>query len=383
MKLYFNENFEIIKREDENVYCGSELYNKLHVYFPQNILKQYLILYPIFSYKRVDNREGSEIGFTQINSDDAEWYEWYDVLPDKALEVKGVLQITITFKLVKNEGDVIAKKTTGKVLLNVKDAIISDTDIIYTDTPEKIIVSMNSKINAVYSAIGDARKLINDIIDGVKIVARAQHAIDADNADVAIYDINGHEIAEFYNEIENIKNTFASINYVVTNFVKNSTYNIAMENINKHMNDVYGYFNGEKAIPKAIADKYGNEINIEEIKNDIYNLDENLTNRLSGIDFNFQIINGDLAEINRKINTINSILTSDDINLDTLQELVNALKNNVSNISDIFIQLGLKANRNEIPTAMSQLLNDSEYMTRDSVLELLNIEFENGEEGAY
>ena len=102
MKLYFNENFEIIKREDENIYRGSELYNKLHVYFPQNILKQYLILYPIFSYKRVDNREGSEIGFTQINSDDAEWYEWYDVLPDKALEVNGVLQITITFKLVKN-----------------------------------------------------------------------------------------------------------------------------------------------------------------------------------------------------------------------------------------------------------------------------------------
>lgn len=47
--------------------------------------------------------------------------------------------------------------------------------------------------------------------------------------------------------------------------------------------------------------------------------------------------------LQQQINTINSILTSNDVDLDTLQELVNALKNNVASIDDIFSTLSKKA----------------------------------------
>ena len=43
-----------------------------------------------------------------------------------------------------------------------------------------------------------------------------------------------------------------------------------------------------------------------------------------------------------RLTNIETILNSDDVNLDTLQELVNALKNNVSSINDIFTELSKK-----------------------------------------
>lgn len=148
MKLYFNENFEVVKRDEENIYRGSEKFNELHVYFPRNEFFKYHAIYPIFSYKRSDGREGGELAFTQSSSSDDEWYEWYDVLPKKALEVNGVLQITVIFKAVKNENDVIKKTVTGKALLTIKDAIVSDTDIIYTDSAENTVKSMITQIDA-------------------------------------------------------------------------------------------------------------------------------------------------------------------------------------------------------------------------------------------
>lgn len=63
-------------------------------------------------------------------------------------------------------------------------------------------------------------------------------------------------------------------------------------------------------------------------------------------------IEGKVTTINTTINTIkndisaiNTILTSNDTDLDTLQELVNALKSNVASINDIFTQLGKKVDK--------------------------------------
>lgn len=148
MKLYFNENFEVVKRDEEDVYRGSEKFNELHIYFPRNAFLKYHAIYPIFSYKRSDGREGGELAFTQSSSSNDEWYEWYDVLPKKALEINGVLQITVAFKSVKNENDVIKKTVTGKSLLTIKDAVVSDTDIIYTDSAENTVKSMTTQIDA-------------------------------------------------------------------------------------------------------------------------------------------------------------------------------------------------------------------------------------------
>lgn len=162
MKLYFNENFEVVKRDEENIYRGSEKFNELHVYFPRNELFKYHAIYPIFSYKRSDGREGGELAFTQSSSSDGEWYEWYDVLPKKALEINGVLQITVAFKSVKNENDVIKKTVTGKALLTIKDAVVSDTDIIYTDSAENTVKSMTTQIDAARVSIESLKARLNE-----------------------------------------------------------------------------------------------------------------------------------------------------------------------------------------------------------------------------
>lgn len=62
---------------------------------------------------------------------------------------------------------------------------------------------------------------------------------------------------------------------------------------------------------------------------------------------NMQIIDSAIAALQEDIKNINTILTSDDIDLDTLQELVTALKNNVSSINDIFAELSKKVDKEE------------------------------------
>ena len=67
----------------------------------------------------------------------------------------------------------------------------------------------------------------------------------------------------------------------------------------------------------------------------------NLNSRVSEVDSKYQT---STTNLQNQINTINNILASDDVNLDTLQELVNALKNNVSSINDLFTELAKKVN---------------------------------------
>ena len=57
--------------------------------------------------------------------------------------------------------------------------------------------------------------------------------------------------------------------------------------------------------------------------------------------------NEELEQIKIKIDNIEKMLASDDLDLDTLQELVNALKNNTSNITDIFNVLANKVDKVE------------------------------------
>lgn len=105
-----------------------------------------------------------------------------------------------------------------------------------------------------------------------------------------------------------------------------------------------------------------NELSKKVDKVDGYGLSKNdLTDELLA---KLQLLeNYDDTEIQNKITQIEFVLTSDDTDLDTLQELVNALKNNVASIGDIFTELAKKANSSDIPTKVSQLENDSGYLT--------------------
>ena len=52
-----------------------------------------------------------------------------------------------------------------------------------------------------------------------------------------------------------------------------------------------------------------------------------------------------VSDINTQIDNIKKALSSDDTDYDTLQELVNALKNNVSNIGDLFAEISTKVDK--------------------------------------
>lgn len=80
---------------------------------------------------------------------------------------------------------------------------------------------------------------------------------------------------------------------------------------------------------------------IQEFTNTFNSNIANLNSRVSEIDSKYQT---STTSLQNQINTINNILASDDVNLDTLQELVNALKNNVSSINDLFTELAKKVN---------------------------------------
>ena len=49
MKIYFNSDFIITKREYEEYYLGSEYHNKIEVYFPMTTYGNYTYIYPVFN----------------------------------------------------------------------------------------------------------------------------------------------------------------------------------------------------------------------------------------------------------------------------------------------------------------------------------------------
>ena len=93
---------------------------------------------------------------------------------------------------------------------------------------------------------------------------------------------------------------------------------------------------------------------IQEFTNTFNSNIANLNSRVSEVDSKYQTATTNLQN---QINTINNILTSDDVNLDTLQELVNALKNNVSSINDLFTELAKKVNITDYNLKINELNN--------------------------
>ena len=79
------------------------------------------------------------------------------------------------------------------------------------------------------------------------------------------------------------------------------------------------------------------------------------------------------AYLQQQINNIKSILTSDDVDFDTLQELVTALKNNVASIDDIFSTLSKKADTTYVDAELLKKvdkvegkgLSTNDYTTED------------------
>ena len=170
MKIYFDSNFKITKREYEDYYRGSEYHNKIEVYFPKMAYMNYNYIYPVFNVKRPDNRQFGEFILSHLdNSGEPNYVVWWDYLPSKALEVEGSLEITILFKY--SDDGLYAKTSTGKVLLNVKDAVINEEDdIIYVGNGE----SLRTEINIIKN---DINKGLKNVILPNEITSRPNYIV--------------------------------------------------------------------------------------------------------------------------------------------------------------------------------------------------------------
>ena len=148
MKIYFNSDFTITKREYEEYFLGSEYHNKIEVYFPMISYPDYTYIYPVFNVKRPDNRKFGEFALTEYNVEN-DYIVWTADLPAKALEVEGTLEITIIFKY--STDNKYAKVSTGKVLLNVKEAVIGEeNDVIFTGSGD----NLQGEIDAIRNEFG-------------------------------------------------------------------------------------------------------------------------------------------------------------------------------------------------------------------------------------
>ena len=148
MKIYFNSDFIITKREYEEYYLGSEYHNKIEVYFPMISYPDYTYIYPVFNVKRPDDRKFGEFALTEYNVEN-DYIVWRADLPAKALEVEGALEITIIFKY--STDNKYAKVSTGKVLLNVKEAVIGEeNDVIYVGSGD----NLQGEIDAIRNEFG-------------------------------------------------------------------------------------------------------------------------------------------------------------------------------------------------------------------------------------
>lgn len=284
----------------------------------------------------------------------------YGIVTDENLGLTAVLNKR--FVLFQSLIEILKKN----IDLNQENIELSLQDLKDSITEETLII------------INDIKKQINDILNGTKSVA---HAIDAETAQVAIYDANGNEIIDYYAKLVDLQNHLAE-------------YSKHIQEFTQHAETARKYFEGDVAIPKAIADKYGNDIpstyathldvqmtfdslnqHLEEI-NPYFNGTKAMPKAEKDrngntIDLTYATISSLNAVLN-DIAAIKTVLTSNDTDLDTLQELVNALKNNVASIGDLFLQIGYKANKADVFTKQEIVdLIDSKLGDIESLLEAI------------
>ena len=308
MKIYFDSNFSITKREYEDVYQGSEFHNKLEVYFPKPEYNSYNYIYPVFSVKRADGRVFGEFALPDYEVvDNGNYLKWSTDLPKKALEIEGVVEITISFKY-SNDGK-YAKVSTGKVLLNVKDAIISENDIIY---------------------IGENTNLLTEI-DAIRNEFGSR-----------FNDLEMHYIGD-YSDLNNFKTTgIYKINFDDTNIFHLFVYGNDNEFI-QIRSSANGYYRREYdngSWTDWIRKDYVLKVEGKGLSTN--DLTDELLAKLNALK------NYDDTALMAKITTIENILKTDDVDLDTLQEIVDMLKNNADGVDAIFQQLSNKVNKTEL-----------------------------------
>ena len=128
MKLYIDSFIitRIISDDSETVVKGSVDFNKLGVYLDTTTKNSYSTIYPIYTAKRADGRViGPLSTLMTVDSSVSGYFGWVGSIDSRMLEVEGPLEITIAF--ICNS---TITKTIGKVTFQIRDAIVSNEDIL-------------------------------------------------------------------------------------------------------------------------------------------------------------------------------------------------------------------------------------------------------------
>lgn len=145
--------------------------------------------------------------------------------------------------------------------------------------------------------------------------------------------------------------------------------------------DFSGNYNDLEDAPDISDDGTGQLKFVDEAGNIIMQLDDQglhstnleLTKDISAVNANFENLDAKVVKINGVdvLNTMDSkvsakfaeLIDSAPNTLDTLNELAQALGNDPKFATTVVEQLGLKANKTDLPTKVSQLQNDKNYLT--------------------
>jgi hypothetical protein len=222
-----------------------------------------------------------------------------------------------------SEGNVIAKTYAKKE--NLMDGSFPVLSYIDEEGNSKTINVLEATLNTLENNFILFKNFIET--NGIK------KALEAEKAKK---DSEGNVIKDFYASISHLRDSLSG--YYSKDEV-DSNYATKSELFSKNYNDL----TDKPTIPTKVSELENNsgyvtETAINEVKETV----KTLGNK---VDANENDIENKVTEINQQIENIKKVLTSDDTDFDTLQELVNALKNNVSSISDLFSELSKKVDK--------------------------------------
>lgn len=368
MKIYFNSDFIITKREYEEYYLGSEYHNKIEIYFPMTTYGNYTYIYPVFNVKRPDDRKFGEFALTEYNVEN-DYIVWSADLPAKALEVEGALEITIIFKY--STDNKYAKVSTGKVLLNVKEAVIGEeNDVIFTGSGD----NLQGEIDAIRNEFGVRfnnveTRYISDLAELDNYKTPGIYRFNYNNANV--FDLY---ITRTY-QIRSSSNGYYRRSYNSNDGFGEWIFNEYNVNGSTQWNSEIQYSKGDivrnNAVYVCINDNKGYDPEEDDENNPLYwikfepenyvlkeegkglstnDLTDSLLAKLNSLK------NYDDTAINNKITAIERILASDNVDLDTLQEIVDVLEENEGDINAIFTAIAKKVDKDGLKTVNGQSL---------------------------
>lgn len=171
MKIFLDNNFQILKIEDElkdAVVKGSNDFDAMSIFVPTELQTGFYSIYPSYSVRRADNREIGPYAITTNDDTEDGYYGWKAYLKQRDIAVKGPLEITISFVVQKESTSAQIKKNVAKITCNVNDAVEADTDvlIINQEGVESLIDSINEFMTA-FSTKADRNNAQQIIIAGI------------------------------------------------------------------------------------------------------------------------------------------------------------------------------------------------------------------------